>query len=166
MTCDLSESRPTSASFYMSDYRTAPWTAPSWLPGPGNCRNFFLWFRLAMESALDGPQGRIHEDDGEPRVPALVLAYEFQGLLDAGVVNTRAEIAGRYGFSRARVTQIMNLLTLPDEVQACLTSLPPEQQSLYPERRLREFVGLPSQQDRLRAFEGIREVVQQTDGDV
>ena len=89
---------------------------PDWLPGAGNCKNFFLWFTLAAESALDGPQGRIREDAGERRVPALVLAYEFQGLLDAGVVNTRADIARRHNVTRARVTQLMNLLTLPERL--------------------------------------------------
>jgi len=105
-----------------------------------------------MESALDGPQGRIHEDDGEPRVTALVLAYEFQGLLDAGVVNTRAEIAGRYGFSRARVTQVMSLLRLPESIRDHLSALPPDQQRLYSERRLREIVAVSDREAQLERF--------------
>jgi hypothetical protein len=41
------------------------------------------------------------------------LALEFQRLLDERVVNSRAEIARRHGLSRARVTQVLNLLGLP-----------------------------------------------------
>lgn len=37
-------------------------------------------------------------------------AREFQAMLDAGVVRNRAELARRLGLSRARITQIMNLL--------------------------------------------------------
>ena len=124
-----------------------------------------MCFALAAESALDGPESEIHQDGGGRRVPALALAYEFQGLLDAGVVNTRADIGRRYKLTRARITQLMNLLTLPDEVQAYLMSLSPEEQCPYSERRLREVVSLPSEQVQLRAFQEIRQVAQQTEAE-
>ncbi len=60
----------------------------------------------------------------------------------------------------------MDLLTLPDKVQTYLMSLPPEEQCLYSERRLREVVGLPTEQEQVQAFGQIRELGQQTDADV
>jgi hypothetical protein len=51
---------------------------------------------------------------------------------------TKARIAAREGLSRARVTQIMNLLALPDSMQSTLVN-PPEPLNIYDfsERRLR-----------------------------
>ena len=43
-----------------------------------------------------------------------------------------AEIARRYGLSRARVTQIMNLLDLPDEIQEYVMALPPREHKPQP----------------------------------
>jgi hypothetical protein len=82
------------------------------------------------------------------RVPAPQRAYEFQRLLDSAEVNSRAEIARRYGISRARVTQIMNVLKLPREALDCIDRLPREEQLLYSERRLRDVV-------RRRAFDAL-----------
>ena len=44
---------------------------------------------------------------------SLALAHKLQQAIDTGVVTDRAEIARRLGLTRARVTQIMNLLLLP-----------------------------------------------------
>ena len=130
-----------------------------WLPGAGNCKNFSEWFTMGPESALDGAEGGICAEEGEPRVTGLLLAYEFQGLLDAGVVNTRTEIAGRYEISRARVTQIMSLLKLPDEVQEYLMSLGPEEWRLYSERRLREIAHLSHEPAQTQAFEELANAI-------
>lgn len=46
------------------------------------------------------------------------------------MVNSYAEIAGRYGLSRARVTQIMKLLDLPQGVQQYVLALPPQRPQL------------------------------------
>ena len=43
----------------------------------------------------------------------LALAHKLQQAIDTGVVTDRAEVARRLGLTRARVTQIMNLLLLP-----------------------------------------------------
>jgi len=51
---------------------------------------------------------------------AINLAFEFQRLLDERVVSNRAAIAERYGISRARVTQLLNLLRLPSAVLSLL----------------------------------------------
>ena len=44
-------------------------------------------------------------------------------MLKDGVVNSMSEIARTEGFTRARITQIMNLLKLPTEMRVFLLSL-------------------------------------------
>ena len=54
---------------------------------------------------------------------------------------TKARIAVREGLSRARVTQIMNLLRLPNEIQSgLLTPSAPLKICSFSERSLREIV--------------------------
>ncbi len=67
----------------------------------------------------ESPSGRI------PRVARLMaLAVHFDGLIRAGKVRDYAEIARLGHVSRARVTQIMNLLLLAPDIQEELLFLP------------------------------------------
>ena len=84
----------------------------TWLPGADNWKNFSQHFTMARKMALRGSQGHSVPRAARPRMPALARALEFQALLDAGTLNTRADIARQYGVSRARVTQVMRLLKL------------------------------------------------------
>ena len=53
-----------------------------------------------------------------PRVARLLaLAHKFQGMLDRGEVASMAELARLGRVSRARITQIMDLLLLAPEIQ-------------------------------------------------
>ncbi len=45
-----------------------------------------------------------------PKPDRMKLAYQYQAILDSGVVQTRAELARHLGVSRARVTQVLNRL--------------------------------------------------------
>jgi hypothetical protein len=65
------------------------------------------------------PAGRL------PRIKKLMaLAIRFDQLISDGVVKDQAELA-RLGFmTRARVTQIMNLLNLAIPIQESLLQLP------------------------------------------
>jgi hypothetical protein len=64
-------------------------------------------------------QGRI------PRISRLMaLAIHFDGLIKGGVVHDYADIARLGGITRARVTQIMNLLLLAPEIQERILFLP------------------------------------------
>lgn len=127
-----------------------------WLPKAGNCKNFALLFTFRPQSRLRAAEKAIGRKRREPRVPPLVRAYEFQRLLDSGEVNTRAEIARRHGISRARVTQIMNLLRLPESVQEYLVELSSEEHARYPERQLREIADIESQVGQAQAFARLR----------
>src|SRR5215211_7835889 len=65
------------------------------------------------------PPGRI------PRVTRLLaLAHRFDGLIREGVVGDYAELARLGHVSRARISQIMNLLLLAPDVQEAVLFLP------------------------------------------
>ena len=80
---------------------------------------------------------------------AIERAFEFRRLLDGGAVNSQAEIARRFGISRARVTQLLNLLKLPVDV---LSLLAESGDSRWSERQLRGTLALPSQEDQIAAL--------------
>jgi hypothetical protein len=66
------------------------------------------------------PRGRI------PRIARLLaLAHHFDELLATGAVETQAELAELAKFTPARVTQIMNMLTLAPDIQEEIFFLPP-----------------------------------------
>jgi hypothetical protein len=53
-----------------------------------------------------------------PRVARLMaLAIKFDGLLRDGTVKNLADLAGLGGVTRARITQVMNLLHLAPDIQ-------------------------------------------------
>lgn len=69
--------------------------------------------------AAEGPCGRL------PRITRLMaLAIHFDGLIQSGVVTNYAELARLGNVTRARVTQIMNLLMLAPSIQEELLFLP------------------------------------------
>jgi len=47
----------------------------------------------------------------------LALAHRLQGMIDDGTAEDRADVAAELGFSRARITQIMDLLQLAPDIQ-------------------------------------------------
>lgn len=66
------------------------------------------------------PQGTI------PRLSRLLaLAHHLQGMLDRGELKSMAELARLGHVTRARVTQIMNLLLLAPDIQEAILFLPP-----------------------------------------
>lgn len=81
------------------------------------------------------------EDPGRvPRVSRLMaLAIRLEGLIEQGAVATQAELAEIGHVTRARVTQIMNLLHLAPDIQESILDLPPVESGRDPvtERELR-----------------------------
>lgn len=64
-------------------------------------------------------------DGRVPRVSRLMaLAIRFDGYLREGIVADQADLARLGHVSRARVTQIMNLLHLAPDIQEAVLSLP------------------------------------------
>jgi hypothetical protein len=71
-------------------------------------------------------QGEARTAGGVPRVSRLMaLAVRFDGLIHDGVVTDQAELARLGHVTRARLTQIMNLLTLAPDIQEEVLFLPP-----------------------------------------
>lgn len=60
------------------------------------------------------PEPAAAPPDPVPRIARLMaLAIHFEGLIRQGLVKDYADLARLGGVSRARITQIMNLLNLP-----------------------------------------------------
>ena len=86
-----------------------------------------------------------------PRVPTVVTllrkAEEFKRLMATSEAGNQAEIAERVKWTRARVTQVMKLLKLDEEIRAWLLSLPPgTPMKLVTERQLRPLLDLPHEE--------------------
>src|SRR6185437_10814428 len=99
---------------------------------------------------------------GPPRIPRaarlMALAIKFQDMVDRGEVIDYAEIA-RLGYvTRARLTQIMNLLLLaPDIQEEILTSDSLETgEAMICERHLRHLVVYPSWQQQRSAWTALK----------
>jgi hypothetical protein len=78
-----------------------------------------------------------------PRVSRLLaLAIHFDGLIRKGVVRDHADLARLGGVSRARVSQIMDLLNLGPSIQEEILFMPPSFNGRDPvtERQLRGIV--------------------------
>lgn len=74
-----------------------------------------------------------------PKKHIIHKAILWQKMLDYGEVTSLSEIAKKEGFTRARVTQIMNLLKLPAEMQEFLVGLDNWKEiRKYSERKLRK----------------------------
>lgn len=90
----------------------------------------------------EGPRPR-REPGHVPRVARLLaLAHHFQMLLAKGVFGSQTELAQVAGLTRARITQIMNLLFLAPEIQEEILFLPRVTKGRYSvtERDLRQVL--------------------------
>ena len=86
----------------------------------------------------------------------LALAHSLRRRLERGEFADFADMARQLGFTRARVTQLMDLLLLAPEVQEeILLELPPGAQPLS-ERGLREAVLGTIEQEQRQRWEGLK----------
>ena len=94
-----------------------------------------------------------------PRVPRIArlmaLAIRFDGLLRDGAVADQAELARLGHVTRARLTQIMNLLNLAPDIQEELLTLSCVEKGRMPitERCLRPIAAEPDWQVQRRMWE-------------
>jgi hypothetical protein len=76
----------------------------------------------------------------------IVLAREWEALLADGMCTSRAELARTFGVSRARVTQVLKLLTPPLQVCEAITALgDPLPRRVLTEHRLRRLLAQPAE---------------------
>ena len=89
---------------------------------------------------VDTPDGRV------PRVSRLMaLAIKFDRLIAEGAVRDQSQLAELGHVTRARVTQIMNLLHLAPDIQEAILFLPRTERGRDPirERMVRRIVAEP-----------------------
>jgi hypothetical protein len=104
------------------------------------------------------PSSRVKKKS-PPGPHPLHIAEKFQKQLELGSVN-KAELARRYGMSRARITQIMNLLKLSPEIREEILNLPDKKKSFFTERKLRKIVRLSSARKQILAFEHLKSCIE------
>ena len=88
----------------------------------------------------------------------MALAIRLDGLIQDGTVESQAEVARLGHVSRARVTQILNLLNLAPDIQENLLFLPLVERGRDPlhERNLRPIVAVPDWRKQRRMWNSIR----------
>jgi len=86
------------------------------------------------------------------------VALEWRAMLDSDNTLTMSTIAANKGVSRARVTQIMNILDLPEEIITYLSSLTARDDlRRFSERNLRRIRAITGTTERLAAFRRLRQ---------
>jgi len=99
-----------------------------------------------------------NEQDKPEPVNLIMLVLAFRKMLDEGTVNNQSHLAQQVGLTRARVTQLFNLLKLPPAIVAELSAAKdPAQIVFYTERRLRPVTKLASTREQLIAFRNVSE---------
>jgi len=95
-----------------------------------------------------------------PRITRLMaLAIKFQDMVDRGEVRDYADLA-RLGYvTRARLTQIMNLLLLAPDIQEAILSLPNTVvgRDLVTERRMRQIAAVVAWNRQRREWRVLRD---------
>ena len=87
----------------------------------------------------------------------LALAHVFRELIDAGVVRDQAELAAVTGFTRARITQVMDLTLLAPSIQEeILLAEEPAGGRGIAEQRLREVVARTAWNDQRQAWRALQ----------
>lgn len=127
---------------------------------PDNCKNFLERFDYRPKSLANSKKENRKQATKPEKPHPLLVAYQFQQLLDRGLVNSKAELARKHGLSRARVTQILNLLKLAGEIQKEIIGLSEQEQLFFSEWRLREIVGLESAERQVKAFQLLKMALQ------
>lgn len=131
-----------------------------------------IHFRLARRGRKELRRGKSPPPLAPPvfgRVPRIArlmaLAIRLRGLIDSGEVAGYAELARLGHVSRARVTQIMNLLNLAPDIQEAILFLRPVQSGRDPirELQLRPITQVPDWRKQRRMWRDLRAVRMQGD---
>ncbi len=115
-------------------------TTPAATPRVVTTQVHFKVGRSGARSLRVGPAKPAPKPGRIPRATRLMaLAIRMEGLIERGAVTTQAELAVVGHVTRARVTQILNLLHLAPDIQEALLDLPPVVQGREPisERQMR-----------------------------
>ena len=109
--------------------------------------NLVLEYSLTPTRRSRRPAGKevTEQTDKLPRVTRLMaLAIKFDGLIRDGVIRDYADLARLGHVTRARMTQVMNMLNLAPDIQEEILFLPPTTAGRDPisERALRRVTAV------------------------
>jgi len=110
--------------------------------------------RKRMRTGPPAPSSRT--EGAVPRLARLLaLAIRFEGLLRSGEIRDYADLARLGQVSRARITQIMNLLNLAPDIQEDILHMPPtaKVRQAFPERRIRSVAAVPDWRKQRRLWQ-------------
>ena len=114
--------------------------------------------RLRIDLGRDTPVGAPQPAGRVPRVARLLsLAHDIDRKIAAGEIRDWAEAARRLRLTRARMTQIANLLLLAPEIQDNVLALPPvvEGRDRVTERHLRPIAAEVNWNEQINAWRRI-----------
>jgi len=124
------------------------------------CHEWIIAGRRGRNKLEHGETPTVNSEPGRmPWVSKLTAhAIRFDGLLGDGVVTDQAELARLGHVSRARVTQIMNLLHLAPDIQEELLFLPliERGRDSILERHLRPIAAVPDWRKQRRMWKELR----------
>ena len=110
------------------------------------------------ETSQNGEPGAVSKPEGRPQSPRITrlmaLAIKFQDMVDRGEVRDYADLASLGYVSRARVTQIMNLLLLAPDIQEEILGLDSlaARTSIVAERHARSLVRIVAWEQQRREW--------------
>ena len=110
-------------------------------------RQFGVCYKRCSQPKVGVDRAKPPSQDRVPRISRLMaLAIRFDQLIRDSVVADQAELARLGHVSRARLTQIMDLLNLAPDIQESLLGLPSSQdgRDAISERQLRPIVVKPN----------------------
>lgn len=115
--------------------------------------------RRGRKQLRDGVGGAAVSSGRVPRVSRLMaLAIRFDQLIREGVVADQAELARLGHVTRARLTQIMNLLCLAPDLQEQILFLPATERGrdAMTEKQLRPIASVPDWRKQRQAWGSLR----------
>jgi hypothetical protein len=132
------------------------WCVPErveWLPGPGDVRTtrkICIPYNPLILQKKKKPNSSTFTK--KSKINIFHKAKEYSKLLEQGVVNSKAQLAKKEGITRARITQILNLLKLAPEIQSYLLSLTDAQAEYFTEKKLRPITQIKDHKTQLKKF--------------
>jgi len=127
-----------------------------WLPASGDVRTN-IGIVIPFNPLIFYRKSNSKLPPSKPAVNVILKAEEYLRLLHNGVVKSRIELAQREGVSRARVSQILNLLKLAPEIKEYLKDIHDESVlRFFTERRLRRIAPLQNWETQRREFMKLR----------
>jgi len=132
-----------------------PLNASKWLPGPGDVRTN-LKIPIPYNPLILKGKSKPPTSKRKP-INVFLKAMRYQSLLQRKVVKNKNELAQREGVSRARITQILNLLKLAPKIQEYLLSFTDENQMyFFTEKKLRPIIQIEDHEAQLKEFRELR----------